>query len=283
MTDNRILFSRRAFAASGLVAGFALAGGPVRADAIVTDAAGLVAGEVSIPVIDGVVPAYRAKPKGVAKAPLIVVVQEIFGVHAFIRDVCRRFAKLGYYAIAPSLYARQGDPARYGAGEVTQLVAGIVSKVPDAQVMDDLDATAAFAGRDGGDLARAGITGFCWGGRIVWLYCAHTAQMRAGVAFYGPLTGEKTALKPVHPLDIAAQLKAPVLGNYGGQDKGIALGDVALMRVALAAAGKSESRIDVYANAQHGFFADYRPSYDAVDAARAWENTLVFLRSHEVG
>lgn len=282
MADDRMLFSRRAFAASGLVAGFALAGGPVRADAIVTDATGLVAGEVSIAVVDGVVPGYRAKPKGGTKAPIILVVQEIFGVHAFIRDVCRRFAKLGYYAIAPSLYARQGDPARYGAGQTAQLVADIVSRVPDAQVMDDLDATAAFAGRDGGDLARAGITGFCWGGRIVWLYCAHTAQMRAGVAFYGPLTGEKTALKPVHPLDIAAQLKAPVLGNYGGQDKGIALGDVQAMRDALAAAGKGESRIDVYDAAQHGFFADYRPSYDAAAAARAWAKTLAFFREHGV-
>lgn len=282
MTDERIVLTRRAFASS-LAAGFALAGGPVRADAILTDTNGLEAGEVSVPVSDGAVPAYRAKPKGAVNAPLILVVQEIFGVHEFIRDVCRRFAKLGYYAIAPSLYARQGDPSRYGAGETAQLVAEIVSHVPDAQVMGDLDATFAFAGKDGGDLARAGITGFCWGGRIVWLYCAHSAQMRAGVAFYGPLAGEKNALKPVHPLDIAATLKAPVLGNYGGQDKGIAFSDVDAMRKALAAAGKSDSRIDVYANAQHGFFADYRPSYDAVDAAKAWESTLAFFREHGVG
>lgn len=281
--ETGFALSRRAFAATGLVAGFALAGGPVRADAIVTDANGLDAGEVSIAVSDGVIPGYRAKPKGVANAPTILVVQEVFGVHEHIRDVCRRFAKLGYYAVAPSLYARQGDPGKYDLGSVGKLVSEIVSKVPDRQVMGDLDATAKFAGRDGGDVSRVGITGFCWGGRIVWLYCAHSSAVRAGVAWYGPLKGEVNALRPLHPLDIAAQLKAPVLGQYGGMDKGITAQDIEAMRAALKAAGKNDCRIDVFPDAGHGFFADYRPSYNAKDAQEGWAHCLDWMRAHGVG
>ncbi|HEY4123971.1 MAG TPA: dienelactone hydrolase family protein [Rhizomicrobium sp.] len=284
MTDETgFALSRRAFAATGLVAGFALAGGPVRADAIITDANGLDAGEVSIPVSDGVIPGYRAKPKGVANAPAILVVQEVFGVHEHIRDICRRFAKQGYYAVAPSLYARQGDPGKYDLGSVGKLVTDIVSKVPDAQVMGDLDATAKFAGGDGADLSRLGITGFCWGGRIVWLYCAHSSAVRAGVAWYGPLKGESNALRPSHPIDIAAQLKAPVLGQYGGMDKGITASDIEKMRAALKAAGKTDCRIDVFPDAGHGFFADYRPSYNAKDAQEGWAHCLSWMREHGVG
>ncbi|MBN9572275.1 MAG: dienelactone hydrolase family protein, partial [Alphaproteobacteria bacterium] len=192
MSDhNQKAVTRRGFAATALVGGFALAAGPLNAAAIVTPADGLDAGEVSIPVKDGAIPAYRARPEGKRDCPVILVVQEIFGVHEHIKDVCRRFAKLGYYAIAPSLYARYGDPGKYGTGRIKDLVANIVSKVPDAEVMQDLDAAAAFAGGDGGDSKRLGITGWCWGGRIVWLYAAHARSLRAGVAWYGPLTGEK--------------------------------------------------------------------------------------------
>jgi carboxymethylenebutenolidase len=281
--ETGISLSRRSFAATGLVAGFALAGGPVRADAIVTDANGLDVDEVSIPVADGVIPGYRARPKGAAKSPAIVVVQGVFGVHEHIRDICRRFAKLGYYAVAPSLYARQGDPGKYDLSSTRQLFTDIVSKVPDAQVMSDLDATTTFASGDGADAARLGITGFCWGGRIVWLYCAHSKAIRAGVAWYGPLKGEKSELRPLHPVDIAAKLKAPVLGQYAGLDKNITAQDIEAMRAALKAAGKTDCRIDVFADASHGFFADYRPSYNAKDAQIGWQHCLAWMREHGVG
>jgi carboxymethylenebutenolidase len=281
MSDhNQKAVTRRGFAATALVGGFALAAGPLNAAAIVTPADGLDAGEVSIPVKDGAIPAYRARPEGKRDCPVILVVQEIFGVHEHIKDVCRRFAKLGYYAIAPSLYARYGDPGKYGTGRIKDLVANIVSKVPDAEVMQDLDAAAAFAGGDGGDSKRLGITGWCWGGRIVWLYAAHARSLRAGVAWYGPLTGEKNALRPVHPIDVAGTLKAPVLGLYGGLDHGITPGDIAAMRKALADAGKTDCRIDVFADAQHGFFADYRASYNAADAEIAWHRCLSWLNEH---
>lgn len=281
MSDhNQKAVTRRGFAATALVGGFALAAGPLNAAAIVTPADGLDAGEVSIPVKDGAIPAYRARPEGKRDCPVILVVQEIFGVHEHIKDVCRRFAKLGYYAIAPSLYARYGDPGKYGMGRIKDLVADIVSKVPDAEVMQDLDAAAAFAGGDGCDSKRLGITGWCWGGRIVWLYAAHARFLRAGVAWYGPLTGEKNALRPMHPIDVAGTLKAPVLGLYGGLDHGITPGDIAAMRKALADAGKTDCRIDVFADAQHGFFADYRASYNAADAEIAWHRCLSWLKEH---
>jgi carboxymethylenebutenolidase len=272
--------TRRGFAATALVSGFALAAGPLNAAAIVTPADGLDAGEVNIPVKDGAIPAYRARPEGKRDCPVILVVQEIFGVHEHIKDVCRRFAKLGYYAIAPSLYARYGDPGKYGMGNIKALVADIVSKVPDAEVMQDLDAAAAFAGGEGADNKRLGITGWCWGGRIVWLYAAHTPSLRAGVAWYGPLRGKKSSLRPEHPVDIAATLKAPVLGLYGGLDHGITPEDIAAMRKALADAGKTDCRIDVFADAQHGFFADYRASYNAADAEIAWHRCLSWLKEH---
>jgi carboxymethylenebutenolidase len=281
MSDhNQKAVTRRGFAATALVGGFALAAGPLNAAAIVTPTDGLDAGEVSIPVKGGAIPAYRARPEGKRDCPVILVVQEIFGVHEHIKDVCRRFAKLGYYAIAPSLYARYGDPGKYGTGRIKDLVANIVSKVPDAEVMQDLDAAAAFAGGDGGDSKRLGITGWCWGGRIVWLYAAHARSLRAGVAWYGPLTGEKNALRPMHPIDVAGTLKAPVLGLYGGLDHGITPENIAAMRKALADAGKTDCRIDVFADAQHGFFADYRASYNAADAEIAWHRCLSWLNEH---
>jgi carboxymethylenebutenolidase len=273
--------SRRTFITT-LVSGFTLATGPLNAAAIVTDSDGLDAGEVSIPVSDGNVPAYRARPMGRSGSPVILVVQEIFGVHEHIKDICRRFAKLGYYAIAPSLYARYGDPGTYDMAHVAQLISDIVRKVPDGEVMSDLDATVGFAKSETADTSKLGITGFCWGGRIVWLYAAHNASLKAGVAFYGPLRGEANALRPHTAIDLAPQIPSPVLGMYGGLDKGISAADVDAMRVALAQSGNTKSRIDVFADAQHGFFADYRPSYNEADARIAWTRALDWFGANGV-
>jgi carboxymethylenebutenolidase len=280
--DNKDTITRRTFAATSLVAGFTLATGPLQASAIVTDATGLDAGEVSVPVSDGVVPAYRAKPAGAKAAAIVLVVQEVFGVHEHIRDICRRFAKRGYYAIAPSLYARYGDPGKYT--DTTKLMTDIVSKVPDAQVMSDLDATADFAAKDGGNAAKQAVIGFCWGGRIVWLYTAHSARVKAAAAFYGPLRGPTppNPLRPLYPLDLAKDMHAPVLAFYGGLDKNIPVSDVEDMRAALASAGKLDCDIHVLMDAQHGFFADYRPSYNEKDAKVAWTTSLAWFAKHGV-
>ena len=212
--------TRRQILVTSLAAGFALAVQPVTAETITTNTEGLTAGEVRVPVADGEIPAYRAMPATGGKFPIVLVVQEIFGVHEHIRDVCRRFAKAGYLAVAPELYARQGDVSKMS--DWKQIFAEVVAKVPDAQVMSDLDATAAWAAKSSkGDGERLGVTGFCWGGRIVWLYAAHSAKLKAGVAWYGRLTGDKTELQPKYPLDVVADLKAPVLGLYGGKDQGI--------------------------------------------------------------
>src|SRR5581483_6428340 len=275
--------TRRAFAATGLVTGFALAAGPVQAQAIHTDAAGLDAGEVQIPVADGKIPGYRAKPSGRTIRPVVLVVQEIFGVHEHIKDICRRFAKQGYYAIAPSLYARQGDPGKYDLDHLHDLVADIVSKVPDAEVMSDLDSTVAFAGGDGGDPAHLAITGFCWGGRIVWLYAAHNPKLKAAVAFYGQLRGTPSDLRPHFPLDLAGQMNCPVLAFYGAKDMGIPLSDVEDMRAELAKAGKLDSRIEVFMDTGHGFMADYRSSYNEKDAKTAWREMLAWFHKKGVG
>jgi carboxymethylenebutenolidase len=274
---------RRGFV-STLVAGFTLAAGPVSADAIVTDSNGLDAGEVSIPVADGKIPGYRARPLGKAHAPVVLVVQEIFGVHEHIKDICRRFAKLGCYAIAPSLYARYGDPGKYDMNHLPGLMTDIVSKVPDHEVMSDLDSSVAFASGEGANAARLGIIGYCWGGRIVWLYAAHNPALKAGAAFYGQLRGPATRspLRPLYPLDIVKDLKAPVFGFYGGLDKNIPVSDVEAMRVALAQAGKLSSEMEVFMDAQHGFFADYRPSYNAADAKEAWTKVRAFYHANGV-
>ena len=217
-----LTLNRRGFLTTSLASGFTLAAGPVMASTVITtDATGLTAGEVKIPVSDGTIPAYRAAPAGATNAPTILVVQEIFGVHEHIKDVCRRFAKLGYLAIAPELYARQGDASGYT--DNAKLFADIVNKVPDAQVMSDLDACVKWASTNGGNPTRLGITGFCWGGRITWLYDAHNPNVKAGVAWYGRLVGDKDPLRPLHPVDIADKLHAPVLGLYGAADAGIAV------------------------------------------------------------
>ena len=274
--------SRRDVLVTSLAVGFAAATLPVRADTLITtDVAGLNAGEVKIPVADGEIPAYRAMPASGGPFAVVLVVQEIFGVHEHIRDVCRRFAREGYLAIAPELYARQGDVSKYT--DYKEIFTQVVSKVPDAQVMSDLDAALAWAGRTGvGDASRAGVTGFCWGGRITWLYAAHNPQLKAAVAWYGGLAGEGTELQPKHPVEIAAEIKAPVLGLYGGQDQGIPLTDVEKMNAAIAAA-EGESRIVVFPDAPHGFHADYRPSYREQDAKDAWQQCLAWFRGHGVG
>jgi carboxymethylenebutenolidase len=259
--------------------GFAAAVLPVSATTITTDSAGLIAGEVEIPAGDTRVPGYRAMPAQGTAFPTVLVVQEIFGVHEHIKDLCRRLAKSGYLAIAPSLYERQGDVS--GIEDVQELYTKVVMHVPDAQVLSDLDATVAWAEKNHGDTGRLAITGFCWGGRIVWLYAAHSAKLKAGAAWYGRLTNPKTPVWPKHPVDIAADLKAPVIGFYGGQDTGIPLDTVEAMRDAIKAAHKP-AEIIVYPEAQHGFCADYRPNYNAAAATDAWQKMLAFFRQHGV-
>jgi carboxymethylenebutenolidase len=280
MSDGSHIVTRRAFAATSLVAGFALAAGPLRAGAIVTDANGLVSGAVKIAVGDGTIPGFRARPVAGAHWPVVLVTQEIFGVHEHIRDICRRFAKLGCYAIAPSLFARYGDPGQYS--DIHKLVADIVSKAPDTQVMSDLDAAARFAVAEGADPARLSIVGFCWGGRIVWLYAAHNPALRAAAAFYGALRAPspRNPLRPLYPLDLAANINAPVIAFYGAKDDGIPVADVEAMRAALAQAGKRDWHIDVFMDTGHGFFADYRPTYNEADAKLAWSRTLDWFKQH---
>ena len=275
---NHQTITRRRFATTSLVAGFTLAAGPLRAGVITTDTNGLVAGEVKIPVSDGAIPAYRAHPAAGLRWPVVLVTQEIFGIHEHIKDICRRLAKEGCYAIAPSLYSHYGDPAGYT--DMHKLVSDIVSKVPDSEVMSDLDAAAKFAGSESANASRLAIIGFCWGGRIVWLYAAHNPALKAAAAFYGSLRAPtpRSPLRPLYPLDLVAKINAPVLGFYGGKDQGIPLSDVEAMRAALASAGKLNCQIDVFMDSSHGFFADYRPSYNETDAKLAWSRTLEWFR-----
>jgi len=269
--------TRRRFMMTTLAVGFALAVRPVSAETIVTDSAGLRAGEVKIPTSDGEIPAYRAMPSQGRSFPVVLVVQEIFGVHEHIKDVCRRFARLGYLAVAPELYARQGDVSKLS--DIDE-VRKVVVKVSDAQVMADLDAAVAWITASGdGNIEKLGITGFCWGGRIVWLYAEHSTQLKAGVAWYGRLVGKPSDLQPKHPIDVAASLKAPVLGLYGGSDQGIPLETVEQMRTVLKAAN-SPSRIIVYPDTPHGFHADYRPSYRKEQAEDGWNRLQAWFKQH---
>lgn len=277
---GQIRLTRREFVMTTLASGFALAVCPVAAQTITTDAVGLVAGEVKIPVADGEIPAYRAMPATGGPFSVVLVVQEIFGVHDHIKDICRRFAKLNYLAVAPELYARQGNVSQMS--EIDEIITKVVSKVPDAQVMADLDATVKWAQESGkGDVERLGITGFCWGGRIVWLYAAHNPRLKAGVAWYGRLVGQSSELLPRHPIDVAAQLRAPVLGLYGGADAGIPNETVEQMRAALKAAG-SPSEIVLYPDTPHGFFADYRQSYRKQQAEDGWKRLLAWFAKYGV-
>jgi carboxymethylenebutenolidase len=261
-------FSRRQFIGASLAVGFALAVRPVSAKTITTSSEELTAGAVRVPVADGEIPAYRAMPASGGPFPVVLVVQEIFGVHEHIQDVCRRFAKLGYLAVAPELYARQGDPSKLS--DIQAIISTIVAKVPDAQVMSDLDAAVAWVKSTGnGDTHRLAITGFCWGGRIVWLYAAHSAEVKAAVAWYGRLAGDHNDLQPKYPVDLVGELKAPVLGLYGGADQGIPADMIESMRAALKAT-KVPTEIIVYPDTPHGFFADYRPSYTPKAAQDGW-------------
>ena len=279
-------FTRRDFVQTALGSGFAAAVMPVSAQTVRTSSDGLTVGEVSITVGDFKLPAYRAMPadKGTAgaKLPVILVISEIFGVHEHIADVARRFAKLGYLAIAPDLFVRQGNAQSYT--EIGKLMAEVIAKVPDAQVMGDLDACVAWAQANGGDTTRLGITGFCWGGRITWLYAAHSATVKAGVAWYGQLLGAPSALKPTNPIDLVGQLKAPVLGLYGGEDAGIPVTAVEQMKTALASgsAAAKKAQFVVYPDAQHAFHADYRPSYNKAAADDGWKRCTEWFRANGV-
>jgi carboxymethylenebutenolidase len=272
-------FSRRDFVRTTVGSGFAAAVLPVTAQTITTDTTGLTAGAVTIPVGDFKMPAYRAQPAGKTGLPVILVVSEIFGVHEHIADVARRFAKLGYLAIAPELFVRQGDAKAYT--DIPKLVTEVVSKAPDAQVMGDLDAAVAWAKANGGDTSKLGVTGFCWGGRITWMYAAHNPAVKAGVAWYGPVArpnypGDKTAI------EVAPQIKAAMLGLYGGADAGIPNDTVEKMRDALKAAGNTKSEVVIFPDTPHAFHADYRPSYRKEQAEAGWKRCTAWLKANGV-
>ncbi|MFN7085567.1 MAG: dienelactone hydrolase family protein [Burkholderiales bacterium] len=262
--------------------GFAKITQPVASTAIATDSKGLIAGEVRLQTRDGAIPAYRALPEKNDKYPLVLVIQEIFGVHEHIRDVCRRLAKLGYFAIAVELYYRQGDVSKMADNQ--EIFAKVVNHVPDSQVMSDLDAAVVYAESTGkADTEKLGITGFCWGGRITWTYCVHNPKVKAGVAWYGRLVAsQKTPLQPAYPVELAPYLKVPVLGLYGGQDVSIPLAHIEQMRAALQAAGNTTSEIIVYPEAPHAFYADYRPNYRKEAAEDGWQKMQEWFRRHGV-
>ena len=284
--SNPLDLTRRDFVRTAVGTGFAASVMPVGAQTIKTGSDGLTVGEVTIMVGDFKMPAYRAAPAGRsgngADLPVVLVISEIFGVHEHIADVARRFAKLGYLAIAPELFVRQGDAQSYG--EIGKLLSEVVAKVPDAQVMSDLDATVAWAKANGGDTSKLGITGFCWGGRITWLYAAHNPAIKAGVAWYGQMIGAPTALKPTNPIDQVGKLNAPVLGLYGAEDQGIPLAAVDQMKAALASGNASAkaSQFVVYPGAPHAFHADYRPSYKRDAAENGWKRCVAWFKANGV-
>jgi carboxymethylenebutenolidase len=279
--------TRRELIAGALGTGFALAVRPVSAETITTSADGLEAGDVRIPTSAGEIPAYRAMPANAGKgggklASVILVIQEIFGVHEHIRDVCRRLAKKGYFAVAPELFVRQGDVSKLPGIDA---IREVVAKVPDAQVLSDLDATALWASSTkSADASKLGITGFCWGGRVTWLYSAHSTKLKAGVAWYGRLTGDKDDRHPRHPVEIGSALNAPVLGLYGEKDQGIPLDTVETMKKALSAgtSASKKSQIRTYPKAGHAFLADYRPSYEPESAADGWRRMLAWFKANGV-
>jgi len=271
--------SRRAFMVTSLAAGFALAVRPVSAQTITTDSNGLTAGEVKVPVADGEIPAYRAMPASGGPFPTILVIHEVFGVHEHIQDLCRRLAKLGYFAVAPALFAREGD-----VGKLANIndVMAVVAKVPDRQVTSDLDSTVAWARGSGhANVARLAVTGFCWGGRQVWLYAAHNHNLKAAVAWYGVLNWPKSDVAPQNPIDVAAEIDVPVLGLYGGADSNIPPDQIEALRAALKSAGKISDFV-IYPDTPHGFNADYRPSYRPAQAKDAWQRMQAWFKDHGV-
>jgi carboxymethylenebutenolidase len=272
--------SRRGFIVTSLGAGFALATQPIMAQtAIKTDTEGLTAGEIQVPTPDGPLAAYRAMPAGGVKLATVLVVPEIFGVHEYIKDVCRRLAKAGYLAISAEMYARHGDVSKMS--NIQEILDGPVAATSDAEHMADLDSCAAWAAKNGGDPARLAITGFCIGGRTTWLYAAHNPRLRAGVSWYGSLDGAPSATRPKWPLDLAAEVKVPVLGLYGGKDQGIDAAQVNDMREALKKGG-GKSQIHVYAEAPHGFHSDYRPTYRKEPAEDGWRRLLEWFKANGV-
>ena len=274
-------FSRRGFmtASAAVAAGYTLAAGPVRAEVITTATDGLEVGEAKIKVVDGEMPGYFARPKGVANPPVVIVAMEIFGLHEYIKDVTRRMAKLGVLAIAPDYYFRKGQDLTK-ITDMAQLIPLVNSK-PDAELLSDLDATVAYAKAQGGNTDRLGMIGFCRGGRNVWEYAAHSPALKAGVAFYGPLVDAPNPNWPKSPTQLAPEMKAPVLGLYGEADTGIAVAQVEAMKAALAAAGKT-AEFKIYPGAPHGFHADYRPSYRAEAAEDAWKQMQAWLTKYKV-
>ena len=269
--------ARRGFVMSSLISGLTLATTRVEAQAIHTDTRGIAAGETEIPVAGGALPAYAAQPDGAGPFPTVLVIEEIFGVHEYIKDICRRLAHAGYLAVAPELYARLGDLSTMT--DVGQIVRDVILKAPDATLFADLDAAAAWAAANGGDPARLAVTGFCRGGRHTWMYATHNPTLRAAVAWYGPVVGPTSAIQPATPTDVADKLLCPLLGLYGGQDKGISMTDVVAAATKAKAAGK-EVDVVIYPDAGHGFHADYRPSYQATAAADGWQRMLEWFHGH---
>ena len=279
---KELTMERRDFIKTAVGLGFAAAAGPICAKTVIrTDNEGLKEGEFTLDIGGQPVPVYMAQPKDKSNLPVVIVISEIFGLHEHIADVARRFAKQGYLAVAPELFIRQGEPADYD--NIAQLMKDVISKVPDDQVLGDLDAVVAWAKRNGGDADRIAVAGFCWGGRFAWLYSAHNPAVKAAVAWYGRLVpdGAATALSPKNPIDIAATLTTPVLGLYGAKDPGISAASIQQMKDALAK-GSSQSEIVIYPKSGHAFHADYRPSYMPEDAKDSWKRALEWLRSHGV-
>jgi len=276
---TRFPLARRGFVTSGLVSGFTLATTVVHAQAIQTDTEGLEAGETRINTAAGTLPAYFARPKGDGPFPAILVVEEIFGVHEYIKDVCRRLAKAGYLAVATEYYARIGDLSKMT--DAAQIVSSVISREPDDTLMSDMDATAAWTRTNGGDANRLGVIGFCRGGRAVWLYAANNPHLKAAVAFYGPVNSPTSPIQPRTAIDLAGQIKCPLLGLYGGKDPSISVNDVHTAE-RLAKASGHPVEIVVYPDAGHGFHADYRPSYHATDAKDAWAKALAWFSKYDV-
>ena len=277
---TRYPLARRGMLMSGLISGFTLAVVPVEAQVIHTDTNGIVAGEVKIPTDGGDMPGYYAKPQGAGPFPVVLVNEEIFGVHEHIKDLCRRLAKAGYLAVAPEIYARQGDLSTMT--DIAEINSKVVSKTPDDQVLKDLDNAVAWAGKNGGDTNRLGVTGFCRGGRNTWLYDAHSPKVKAAVAWYGPVMSATSDIQPKTATDLAGELHGPLLGLYGGQDTSIKVSDVEAAAAKAKAAGKTVE-IHVYPDAPHGFNADYRPSYKKADAEDGWQRMLAWFKKYGVG
>ncbi len=271
--------ARRGLVASGLISGLTLLATRVEAQVIHTDDGGMTAGEVQIPTSDGHIAGYAAHPAGPGPFPIVLVNEEIFGVHDYIKDVCRRLAKLGYFAVAPEIYAREGDITK--VTDMGQLMSQFISKAPDARVMSDLDSAVSFAGSNGGDMGRLGVIGFCRGGRNTWLYATHNPGLKAAVAFYGPVASATSPIQPKAVLDVADQIRCPLLGLYGGLDTSIKVDDVQAAAAKARGAGKIVE-IMVYPDAPHGFHADYRPSYKAADAADGWNRMLAWFKKYGV-